>query len=101
MTNSEPTFVKHSTEPTSSSKRGVGAKALLRAITLYQKFTSGRPSPCRFYPSCSNYALEAIAVHGAIRGTGLAIRRVSRCRPFGPHGVDLVPESRRKTRSPK
>ncbi len=101
MTNSEPTFAKHSTEPTSSNSCGVGAKALLRVIAFYQKFTSGRPSPCRFYPSCSNYALEAIAEHGAIRGTGLAIRRVSRCRPLGPHGVDLVPESRRKTRSPK
>ena len=101
MTNSEPTFVKHSSEPTSSNSRGVGVNVLLRAIAFYQQFTSGRPSPCRFYPSCSNYAREAIEVHGAIHGTGLAIRRVSRCRPLGPHGVDLVPESRRKIRSPK
>ncbi|MDE2281441.1 MAG: membrane protein insertion efficiency factor YidD [Actinomycetales bacterium] len=74
---------------------------LARSITAYQRVTSGRPSPCRFYPSCSNYALEAIEVHGAWRGVLLAVRRVSRCRPLGPHGVDLVPEARRKTRSSK
>jgi putative membrane protein insertion efficiency factor len=60
-------------------------------IRTYQRITAGRVSACRFYPSCSNYALEAIELHGAWRGFGLALRRLSRCRPFGPHGVDLVP----------
>ena len=68
------------------------SKVLVKVIKAYQKLTSGRPSPCRFYPSCSNYAAEAIETHGAWRGVGLAARRLSRCRPLGPHGVDLVPE---------
>jgi putative membrane protein insertion efficiency factor len=64
------------------------AVALLKA---YQGAASGRVSPCRFYPSCSNYAVEAFEVHGFWRGFALTIRRLVRCRPFGAHGVDLVP----------
>lgn len=48
---------------------------------------------CRYYPSCSNYALEAIERHGARRGSWLAVRRVLRCHPFVHGGVDLVPET--------
>jgi putative membrane protein insertion efficiency factor len=69
-----------------------GTQALLGLIGFYQRLRAGRVSPCRFYPSCSDYAAEAIAAHGSIRGTWLAFRRVLRCRPFGPHGIDLVPE---------
>ena len=96
MTNSTPNFTKPSGGPVSS--KSPLARLLGRSIAIYQKFTSGRPSPCRFYPSCSNYAAEAIDVHGALRGSALALRRLSRCRPLGPHGVDLVPEPH-KTRS--
>jgi hypothetical protein len=64
------------------------AVAVVRA---YQGAASGRISPCRFYPSCSNYAVEALAVHGFWRGLSLTTRRLVRCRPFGSHGVDLVP----------
>ena len=46
---------------------------------------------CRFYPTCSNYAIEALRVHGAARGSLLAARRVCRCHPWNPGGVDLVP----------
>ena len=90
MTNSTSSFMKPSGGPVSS--KSLLARFLRRSVSIYQKFTSGRPSPCRFYPSCSNYAAEAIEVHGALRGSALALRRLSRCRPLGPHGVDLVPE---------
>ena len=46
---------------------------------------------CRFEPSCSNYAIEALKVHGAFKGSLLTVLRLLRCRPFGPHGYDPVP----------
>jgi uncharacterized protein len=49
------------------------------------------PARCRFYPSCSAYALEAITRHGAVRGTALALWRLLRCQPFHPGGYDPVP----------
>ncbi len=66
--------------------------ALIRIIALYQALRAGRPSPCRFWPTCSNYAVQSIERHGAGRGSVLAVRRVMRCHPWGGHGVDLVPE---------
>lgn len=64
---------------------------MLRAITWYQRGAEGRLSPCRFFPSCSEYGHEAISVHGAGRGLWLTTRRLVRCRPFGPSGFDPVP----------
>lgn len=64
-------------------------------IRGYQKATAHRISPCRFFPSCSAYAAEAVEIHGFWRGGGLALRRISRCRPLGPHGIDLVPEAQK------
>lgn len=49
---------------------------------------------CRFAPSCSEYALEALARHGALKGTWLAVRRIVRCHPWGGHGYDPVPPGR-------
>lgn len=92
MKNSNTTFANLSTEPAPSKVTPV-ARTLIEAISLYQRLTSGRVSACRFYPSCSNYAAEAIEVHGALRGSAFALRRLLRCRPLGPHGVDLVPQS--------
>jgi putative membrane protein insertion efficiency factor len=69
----------------------LGARALLGVIGAYQAVRRGRLSPCRFEPSCSVYAHEAIATHGAARGSALALRRLSRCRPLGGHGWDPVP----------
>jgi putative membrane protein insertion efficiency factor len=67
------------------------ARAAVRVMEAYQAAASGRVSPCRFYPSCSEYAVEAFTDHGFWRGLALTSRRLLRCRPFGPHGVDLVP----------
>lgn len=67
---------------------------LLAALRAYQYLL--RPmlgANCRFYPSCSDYAREAIERHGALRGTWLAARRLSRCHPWHPGGHDPVPDS--------
>jgi hypothetical protein len=69
------------------------APLLIRLIDWYQRAAEGRPSPCRFTPSCSSYAREALEVHGRRRGLWLTIRRLARCRPFGPSGFDPVPIS--------
>lgn len=49
---------------------------------------------CRFHPTCSHYAVEALEVHGAWRGGGLALRRIARCHPLNDGGIDLVPSAR-------
>jgi putative membrane protein insertion efficiency factor len=61
-------------------------------IEAYQRAFAGRPSPCRFFPTCSSYAHEAFEVHGTRRGGWLTLRRLVRCRPLGPSGFDPVPE---------
>ena len=67
--------------------------ALLAALRMYQGFLSPLlPSACKFYPSCSRYAYEAIERHGARRGSWLALRRLLRCRPFSHGGIDPVPD---------
>jgi putative membrane protein insertion efficiency factor len=61
-------------------------------ITLYQKlFSSWLPPTCRYTPTCSQYAKEAVLKHGFLRGTGLALKRLSRCHPFHEGGYDPVP----------
>jgi uncharacterized protein len=67
--------------------------ALLRGlIRLYQLVVSPvLPPACRYWPSCSDYAAEAIATHGAMKGGGLALHRLLRCHPWGGSGVDPVP----------
>ena len=70
----------------------VAARALLLFLRVYQAFFSAlMPSACKFYPSCSHYAAEAVQIHGARRGSWLALRRIARCHPFTRGGVDLVP----------
>lgn len=68
------------------------ARAVVFLIGLYQKVISpALPRRCRFEPTCSAYMIEAVREHGAVRGTGLGLRRIVRCHPFNPGGVDPVP----------
>jgi putative membrane protein insertion efficiency factor len=61
-------------------------------ITLYQKLLSPMlPTTCRFYPSCSEYAKQAIQKYGVVRGGWLALKRIARCHPGNPGGLDPVP----------
>ena len=67
--------------------------ALLAVLRFYQRAISpALPPRCRFYPSCSAYAVEAIERHGAARGTWLAVRRLVKCAPWHPGGLDPVPD---------
>ena len=71
----------------------VPAEILAGAVRVYQLTLRGViGSHCRFEPSCSHYAIEALHTHGALRGTALATRRVLRCNPWHPGGIDPVPE---------
>ncbi|MFY9665967.1 MAG: membrane protein insertion efficiency factor YidD [Candidatus Cybelea sp.] len=66
---------------------------LVGLIRLYQLLISPLlPRACRFYPSCSQYAVVALSEHGVLRGCWLAANRLARCHPWHPGGVDLVPE---------
>jgi len=70
----------------------VVTRVLIAAVTGYRRFVSPLlPPRCRFEPSCSAYALEALQVHGAARGLWLAVARIARCHPFHPGGYDPVP----------
>ena len=65
---------------------------LLLTIRAYQRLAPGHVrGACRHFPTCSDYAREAVERHGALRGGWLAIRRLGRCHPLGTAGVDLVP----------
>ena len=74
--------------------RAPQTRVLLRSVDLYQRLTAHRPSPCRYVPTCSEYAREALETHGAARGTWLTARRLSRCHPLGGFGFDPVPTER-------
>lgn len=67
-------------------------RSVAALIRVYQWTRQGRVSPCRFVPTCSTYALEALDEHGLLRGVLLAGRRVGRCHPWGGVGADPVPE---------
>jgi uncharacterized protein len=74
------------------------SRPLILLIRGYQRWISPMlPPVCRFYPSCSQYAVEAITAHGPLRGVGLAVRRLLRCHPWHPGGLDPVPPPRSGT----
>lgn len=68
-------------------------ETLIGCIRFYQKYISRfTPPTCRFYPTCSNYGLEAIRRFGAMKGLSLTLKRIVKCHPFHPGGIDHVPE---------
>ena len=84
----EETPKRHSTSPAG----GLLAKILILPIRFYQLAISPHTPPsCRFTPTCSQYAIEALRKHGPLKGLGLAIWRILRCNPWGGSGYDPVP----------
>ena len=90
MTDDQPTIPGPS-GPTAVAM-GPAARVAHAAVRGYQRVTAGRPSPCRYVPTCSSYALEAYEEHGFLRGSWLTVRRLSRCHPWGRSGWDPVPK---------
>ncbi len=94
-----PSGLKMNLNPGASSKAsaanmrlGYLAKSLLIFITLYRKLLSPyMVSRCRYLPTCSEYAAEAIVKYGAVRGIIMGLKRILKCHPFGGHGHDPVP----------
>jgi uncharacterized protein len=81
------------------------SRVLRVVIRFYQRFLNpllkalaGPASGCRFLPTCSNYFLQAVEIHGPYRGSWLGFRRILRCHPWGKWGVDPVPQKPQKTR---
>ena len=66
-------------------------KVLLKLIDIYQSMPLASHSHCKYYPTCSNYAKEAITKYGSIKGSFLSIKRILKCNPFSKGGIDLVP----------
>lgn len=72
--------------------KGLAVRFVVALIRLYQLLRGNRLSPCRYLPTCSHYAVEAVERHGALLGGWLSVRRIARCNPFGHYGFDPVPE---------
>lgn len=73
-------------------------RIFIAIVKFYRKYISRlKPPTCRFYPTCSAYSLESYERFGALKGTYLTIARISKCHPFHPGGIDLVPEKEETT----
>jgi putative membrane protein insertion efficiency factor len=75
------------------SRPSLPARGAVLLVHGYQRVTANRPSPCRYVPTCSNYALDAYEVHGFVRGSWLTAKRIGRCHPWASSGWDPVPGS--------
>lgn len=83
--------------PDASGRTGLVAGALILLVRFYQLAISPlTPPSCRFVPTCSQYAVEAIRVHGPLRGSWLALKRILRCNPWGGSGYDPVPPRKKE-----
>jgi putative membrane protein insertion efficiency factor len=70
-------------------------RLLIALVRIYQQTVSRiTPARCRFYPTCSDYTIEALRKHGIVTGLYLSFRRICRCHPWNPGGVDPVPEAK-------
>lgn len=79
-------------------RSSAAARALIALVGGYARWISPLLGPrCRFLPTCSSYAAEAVAVHGALRGSGRTMARLARCHPFHPGGYDPVPARSSRT----
>jgi putative membrane protein insertion efficiency factor len=82
-------------DPPPAGSTGPVTWTLVHILGFYRRWISPvLPPSCRFYPSCSAYAIEALTVHGVLRGSWLTVRRLLRCGPWHPGGVDPVPPAR-------
>lgn len=71
-------------------------KAIVFLIKVYQTMPLHSHSQCRHYPTCSNYMLEAVEIHGSLKGVYLGIKRILKCHPLGTSGYDPVPKKEKK-----
>ena len=91
--------LKPITERRSSAPSAAAVKAVVLLLRGYKFLISPFfAGSCRFLPSCSDYAREAVDRHGVVRGTWLAMKRLAKCHPLGAHGYDPVPPSRNASR---